>query len=222
MTGRARHARRLGGLVAAGLLCAAAPASAPGAPAPEQQRPTARASQDPALELSAEERRLIQLVSDYRRSRGLSGLRVYPTLMTEARWYAADMAFNDAFSVTHIDSLGRTIDQRFWDFGYPIARPLGQATASGGTTAEETFEQLRTSRLHDEIMRDPRFRLVGAGFDTNPRTDSKAFWVVSFAKYDPAQVKARSSAARAKAAKAKAKKRAGAKQPGAKRSARRG
>lgn len=189
---------RLGALAVAGALLAV-PAAAPAAP--ETTRTSARASQ--AVTLSAEEQTIIRLVDSYRRSLGLSGLRVYPTLLTEARWYAADMAFNDSFSVTHIDSLGRTIDQRFWDFGYPITRPLGQSTSSGKLTPEETFEQMRTSRLHDEIMRDPRFRLVGAGYGFNPDTDSQAFWVLSFARDDPSAVTAKSSSAKARAAKAK-------------------
>lgn len=163
--------------------------------------PAARASQA-STDLSQNERELIQLVSDYRQRLGLSSLRVYPTLMDEARWYAVDMARNDNFTVTHIDSLGRTIDQRFWDFGYPIVRPLGQATASGGRSPAETFEQLRGSRLHDEIMRDPRFRLVGSGHASNPDTDSREFWVISFARDDPRATRGR--AAKARAAKARA------------------
>ncbi|WP_205698625.1 CAP domain-containing protein [Conexibacter sp. SYSU D00693] len=146
-------------------------------------KPKAKAAQ--AMPLTPDEARLLELVNAYRKSFGLATLTVYPTLLTEARWYAQDMAFNDAFTVTHIDSLGRTIDQRFSDFGYPILRPLGQATASGGQTPEETFEQLRVSRLHDEIMRDPRFRLAGMGVGVNDRTDSKRFWVMSFARDDP-------------------------------------
>ncbi|HYF28453.1 MAG TPA: CAP domain-containing protein, partial [Baekduia sp.] len=150
-----------------------------------------------ALQLSAEESRLIQLVSQYRQSRGLSPVVPYPNLMSEARWYAVDMARNDAFSVTHVDSLGRTIDQRFWDFGYPFPMALGQATSSGGITPEETFEQLRTSPMHDAIMRDNRFRLAGAGYARNEATDSKHFWVISFAKYRIPTKKPRTSARKA-------------------------
>ena len=204
-----RRPRALRLLAAAGAAAAVGLAAGPAVAqaAPDTTRAKARTSQ--ALVLSPEEQRLIELVDGYRRRLGLSGLRVYPTLLTEARWYAADMAFNDAFSVTHIDSLGRTIDQRFWDFGYPIVRPLGQSTSSGKLTADETFEQMRVSRLHDEIMRDPRFRLVGAGYGYNENTDSKAFWVLSFARDDPDSVTAKAS--RARAAKAKAKKAAKAK-----------
>jgi len=202
-----RLVRRTGAAAAAGVLWAAG-ACAPALAAPDSRAasPVARAAQA-GLELSADEKRIIELVDAYRRSLGLSGLSVYPTLLEEARWYAADMAFNDSFSVTHIDSLGRTIDQRFWDFGYPITRPLGQSTSSGKLTPEETFEQMRTSRLHDEIMRDPRFRLVGAGIGWNDRTDSRGFWVLSFARDDPADVKAKAArAARARAAAKKARK----------------
>ena len=195
--------------LAAGLLGSSAlPAVAQAGPE-STRTPPARAAQAP-LGLSAEEQRLIELVDAYRRRLGLSGLRVYPTLLTEARWYAADMAFNDSFSVTHIDSLGRTIDQRFWDFGYPIVRPLGQSTSSGKLTADETFEQMRVSRLHDEIMRDPRFRLVGAGYGYNENTDSRAFWVLSFARDDPAAAKAKPAKARRAKAKAAARRRAAA------------
>lgn len=195
--------------VAAASLAAAAPQAqaAPDArPAPKAKAKAAQSS----VTLSPQEARLIELIDAYRRSKGLKGVRVYPVLLNEARWYAADMAFNDSFSVTHIDSLGRTIDQRFWDFGYSIVRPLGQSTSSGKLTADETFEQMRNSRLHDEIIRDPRFELVGAGYGFNPNTDSKAFWVLSFARDIPGQVKKKkaSSAARKRKAKASGKRKA--------------
>jgi uncharacterized protein YkwD len=157
--------------------------------------------------MSADEQRTFELVNEYRASLKLPQLQAVAELVNEAEWYAGDMARNDSFSHTHIDSQGRPIEQRFHDFGYLWQRPLAQASSTGAVTPEEAFQQFRASKAHDAIMRDARMRAIGVGTAAAPDTAAQTFWVASFGpSIDPRGPGAGTTASSAKQPRPKAKK----------------
>jgi uncharacterized protein YkwD len=138
------------------------------------------AAGSPLSQMRPDEQRLFQLINQYRASLKLTQLKPVQELIDEAQWYAGDMARNDSFSHTHIDSLGRPIEQRFHDFGYLWQRPLAQASSTGAIGPDAAFQQFRQSVQHDAIMRDPRMRALGVGTATALDTAAQTFWVASF------------------------------------------
>jgi uncharacterized protein YkwD len=146
----------------------------------ERGHDTSRADTPSGAQMRPEEQRAFELINKYRASLKLTQLQAVDELINEAQWYADDMARNDAFSHTHIDSQGRPIEQRFQDFGYLWQRPLAQASGTGAESPEEAFQQFKDSNAHDAIMRDPRMRALGVGTATATDTASRTFWVASF------------------------------------------
>jgi uncharacterized protein YkwD len=168
-------------------------------------------------QMRPDEQRLFQLINQYRASLKLVQLQPVQELIEEAQWYAGDMARNDSFSHTHIDSIGRPIEQRFHDIGYLWQRPLAQASSTGAIGPDAAFQQYRQSKAHDAIMRDPRMRALGVGTANAPDTAAQTFWVASFGpSIDPrgpdagkakgSSVKKKSKSAKKKASSRKARK----------------
>jgi uncharacterized protein YkwD len=139
------------------------------------------AGADPARSTATErpaELQMLGLINNYRKSIGSPPVQVVPQLVGAAQWYAQDMADNDSFSHTHIDTLGRDIGERYLAFGYRIPAPLAEASLQGFTSPEAAFTSFRNSPAHDRIMRDPRMHAIGIGVATEPGIGT--FWVASF------------------------------------------
>ena len=167
-------------------------------------RDTSQADTPVPARQTADEQRVFDLINQYRASLKLVQLQPVDELIREAQWYASDMARNDSFSHTHIDSQGRPIEQRFHDFGYLWQRPLAQASSTGALTPEEAFQQFKDSKAHDAIMRDPRMRALGVGTDAAPDTAAQTFWVASFGpSTDPRGPQPQTTASSVKKPKAK-------------------
>lgn len=159
-------------------LFVAGPVASGGARATPRGADRARA----ATFLTADARAFLTGLNDYRATVGRAPVTPLPTLTAAAAWYAADLARNDSFSHSHIDSLGRNIAQRYTDFGYTGRHPLGEASVEGPQTPAEALAAFRASRPHDAILRDPRLRAVGIGTATMAADDPdpQTFWVASF------------------------------------------
>jgi uncharacterized protein YkwD len=132
--------------------------------------PTPAVSQPP-------EAQLLGLINDYRRTHHAPPLIAQPRLQAAAAWYAADMARNDSFSHTHVDSLGRPPEDRFHQFRYQWA--VAEVSASGPTTPASALAHWKASPGHNAILIDPSFHEVGVGIGFNPQTVDGYFWAVS-------------------------------------------
>lgn len=62
--------------------------------------------------VDAEEQTLLTLINDYRRANGKNRLVMVPSVTKAAAWFSRDMATRNYFPPNHVDSNGRTIDQR--------------------------------------------------------------------------------------------------------------
>jgi uncharacterized protein YkwD len=150
--------------LAAASMAALAPASLPATAA------TPAAAERP-------EAQLLGLINDYRRTQHAPPLIGQPRLQAAAAWYAADMARNDSFSHTHVDSLGRPPEDRFHQFSYPWA--VAEVSASGPTTPAWALAYWKASPGHNAILIDPSFHQAGVGIGFNRQTPDRYFWVVS-------------------------------------------
>lgn len=145
---------------------------------------------DPARTTAVErpdEMTMYRLISAYRASSGAPPVKIVPQLVAAAQWYATDMARNDSFSHTHIDTLGRGISERFLAFGYDANAPLGECSLQGFDSPEDAFNQFRLSPAHDAIMKDKRMHGIGVGVASS---DAGTFWVASFGGSDVANPRA--------------------------------
>jgi uncharacterized protein YkwD len=193
--------------LAAALLAVAAAGAGAAAVVPAGADPARNSATERPAELQ-----MLGLINDYRKSIGSPQVQVVPQLVGAAQWYAQDMAANDSFSHTHIDTLGRDIGERYLAFGYRIPAPLAEASLQGFTSPEAAFTSFHNSPAHDRIMRDPRMHAIGIGVATEPGIGT--FWVASFGpKVNPRPKRpgeekkpALARKARAKASAAKARK----------------
>jgi uncharacterized protein YkwD len=138
--------------------------------------PPAATAPMPTISQPAEDQ-LPGLIKDYRRAHHAPPLTGQPRLQAAAAWYAADMARNDSFSHTHVDSLGRPPEDRFRQFGYRWA--VAEVSASGPTTSTSALAYWTASPGHNAILIDPRFHQLGIGIGFNPQTPDRYFWAVS-------------------------------------------
>jgi uncharacterized protein YkwD len=165
------HRHLLLTLVLAGL--SAAPSAAGAASAAGEPDPT------PA------EARLVERINAYRASIGVRRLPLSRPLMAEARWYARDMAVNNYFNHTHIDSLGRSFPARLRVFGILNRQYHSQITAAGSPDADPIFEGFRASPAHDARLRFPGWRSIAVGVATVPGSEYGSYWAVDFGPDDP-------------------------------------
>ena len=123
------------------------------------------------------EAQLLGLINDYRRTHHAPPLIGQPRLQAAAAWYAADMARNDSFSHTHVDSLGRPPEDRFHQFRYRWA--VAEVSASGPTSPGSALAYWKASPGHNAILIDPSFHQVGVGIGFSSLAPDHYFWVVS-------------------------------------------
>lgn len=127
--------------------------------------------------LDAEESSFIELVNDYRESRGLAPLVVSVRLTRASDWMSQDMARNDYLS--HTDSEGRSPFSRMEDFGY-FASSAGENVAGGKATALGVFTQWRNSSAHNAAMLDPGYRAIGIARAHDPDSRLRWYWTANF------------------------------------------
>ena len=67
-------------------------------------------SEDQAVD--SQEQSLLNLINQYRQQNGKNVLTMHTTVTRAAAWFSRDMATKNYFPANHVDSNGRTIDQR--------------------------------------------------------------------------------------------------------------
>lgn len=92
--------------------------------------------------------KVIKLINDYRKSKGLQELKSNPKLQDAAAWMSKDQDKQN--KMTHIDSKGRSLEERVKDFGYSYAR-IVENVAQGGNE-QQTFNAWKQSEEHNANM----------------------------------------------------------------------
>ena len=134
----------------AGLCLAAAMVLITTVPSGAQTATTcAVSSTDQAVD--TEEQALLTLINDYRRANGKNTLVMVPSVTKAAAWFSRDMATRNYFPLNHVDSNGRTIDQRLAWCGVSFSN-WAENIFADGPGARATFDAWRNSSIHNANM----------------------------------------------------------------------
>lgn len=96
------------------------------------------------------EQQLLNDVNNYRVQKGLSKLTMDPTLKQAAAWLTNDMATHNTLS--HTDSLGRTIPTRLTDCGYDITFNDAESISNESSNPDTVFAVWKADPTHNAIM----------------------------------------------------------------------
>lgn len=120
---------------------------------------------------------VIELTNQIRMAKGLPPLKRNDNLQDAADWITQDNASHNTLS--HTDSLGRSIGQRFPDFGYNYAL-AAENLAAGYTTPDAVMDGWMNSGGHrDNILRADLCE-IGAGYTYQSTTIYKHYWSQTF------------------------------------------
>lgn len=120
---------------------------------------------------------VIELTNQIRMANGLPPLKRNDNLQAAADWITQDNASQNTLS--HTDSLGRSIGQRFPAFGYNYSL-AAENLAAGYATPESVMHSWMSSAGHrDNILRTGLCE-VGAGYTYQSATIYKHFWSQTF------------------------------------------
>lgn len=121
---------------------------------------------------------VIELTNQIRMANGLPPLKRNDNLQAAADWITQDNASQNTLS--HIDSLGRTIGQRFPAFGYSNYSLIAENLAAGYTTPEVVVEEWMSSPGHrDNILRSGLCE-IGAGYTYRSDSYYQRYWSQTF------------------------------------------
>jgi uncharacterized protein YkwD len=132
---------------------------------------------DPISECpSSFEKQVIFFINHERNLVGLPSLELDVRLQTAARWMSDDMAAHNIVPIDHVDSLGRTFDERVADEGgYPFIH-LGEVIAGGFPSPETVVIAWMNSPGHKARLLDPDYEHIGVGYTYNINTDHWFYW----------------------------------------------
>ncbi len=116
-----------------------------------------------ALELTRDERDLLDLLNTERKTAELPPLEAVPVLMRVARDHSAHMARLD--QIGH-ELVGRSFSKRLSESGY-IAEAAGENVAEGAPTAAEAVAGWMTSSGHRGNILSEKFTQTGVGLATS-------------------------------------------------------
>jgi uncharacterized protein YkwD len=126
--------------------------------------PTHAQSTSPA-DLFFNEAQTVYLINLERRAAGLAPVRWNMELTQSARTFAENVVANQPPGYCgHIDSEGRTPDERIRLAGYTKLAAWGENSVCGYTTPEAAARAWMNSDLHRRNLLDSRFRELGVGY----------------------------------------------------------
>ena len=134
----------------AGLCLAAALVVATSAPAGAQAATTCTVSSTDQV-VDSEEQALLGLINNYRWANGKNALVMGAPVTTAAVWFSRDMATKNYFPYNHVDSNGRTIDQRLRWCGVSFSN-WAENIFAGSPGAQAVFDAWRNSSIHNANM----------------------------------------------------------------------
>ncbi len=135
-----------------------------------------------------EEMKMLKLINDERIKMNLVPMKLDSTLSVACRYHAFDMGSQDYIS--HIGhDLGMDGRRYFANYTfdrirqfYKKSRVLGENISWGRFSSFHTFKGWYESKVHNEIMFNPKNGLVGIGLVHIPGSDKKYYWVLCTAE----------------------------------------
>lgn len=154
--------------------CATEPTPEPAPPPAAQKAGIYQSMMRPNAVLDAEGAR--DLISLYRRSKGLNNVTLDPTLMAQAQAQAQAMAARDKLS----HEVQGSLTSRLNDAGFRKNIAVENVSA-GYDTMAEVFSGWRNSPPHNANLLAPRMTRMGIAAAYNPHTRYKVFWAMVMA-----------------------------------------
>lgn len=117
------------------------------------------------LTLDSEEQALFDKINTYRQENGKPQVKLSLSLVRATAWQSADMNTNKKLS--HTDSLGRNVQTRLSNCGYP---GIGgsENISSTGSTADSAFTAWKNSTEgHNENMLNDKWKVIGVSRSGN-------------------------------------------------------
>ncbi len=108
-----------------------------------------------SIKIKDREQRMFDLINAYRVQNGLPALTWTFTLKRAAAWMSKDAIKRG--DVSHMDSLGRTPDTRYFDCGVPGTNNYGENITTGAPSADEVFNAWKLSQEHKNVMINPAY-----------------------------------------------------------------
>jgi uncharacterized protein YkwD len=127
------------------------------------------------MAIKPEEQTMFDLINAYRTQNGKPVLSWSDALKRPSAWLSADMLTSR--NLSHTDSLGRTLETRLPDCGFPISTRYGENIANGAPNASDIVTAWKNSPPHNTIMLDTAYTqgAVSMALDT---TGQIAFWTL--------------------------------------------
>jgi uncharacterized protein YkwD len=151
------------------------------APTPTPEPSDQNSNLDPSFD--EEEKKLLELINNYRLERGLSLLGASISLTSASHWHSKDMTEHNYLN--RIDSFGRTPSKRARDFGFPGERAAieeNALVAVSHLSPEHIFDTWRSTASGNFILLKTSWKVAGVArsFD---QTANRWFWSVTFGAY---------------------------------------
>lgn len=128
------------------------------------------------LTTSSAEQQLLNDINTYRAQNGLTKLTMDPALKQAAAWQTNDMLTHN--SLSHTDSLGRSIQTRLTDCGYDVTNSYAESISDLSANPDTVFNGWKSDPSHNELLLLARFNIIGVAMQTN--TSGVAYWTVDF------------------------------------------
>ena len=134
--------------------------------------------------IDAEEQELLTLINNYRAANGRNALSLSTAATRAAAWFSRDMASKNYTPPDHVDSNGRTIDQRLTWCGVTWTN-FAEAIYWGSPDAQAAFDWWRNSPTHNAIMLSPQVTHAGIAraFDASSTFDW--YWTLDLTAGEP-------------------------------------
>lgn len=144
--------------------------------------------------MDSEEQKMLSLINEFRRGKGLAQLTLSSHLNRAAEWKSQDMSRVGTSSITHNDSLGRKFNQRIYDCGYPqspgfvgenLAANNYKPESTGGSkinTTDKAMEGWKNSPTHYENLVFPSWNKIGISRVLN--SNGLSFWSTEYGEYN--------------------------------------
>lgn len=126
----------------------------------------------------SEERAFLNLINDYRRSKGAGALTLNNNLGAAADFHSRDMAKKNYFK--HTLKNGDSAEQNIRRFGYTSYSAVGENIAAGYETANDVMKAWKASPGHDRNMRSSSFTEIGIGRAHSKGSKYGWYWTTTF------------------------------------------
>jgi uncharacterized protein YkwD len=138
--------------------------------------------------LNTIERSFLNLLNQYRASKGLPALKASKALNVASYWHSNDMGTRRYFSHTTKSPLlsgqtGSTPWARMKDAGYGFSTTKAENIAAGYSTAQAVFNAWKNSSGHNANMLNANLKVIGIGYAKVTGSPYTHYWTTDFGGY---------------------------------------